>query len=275
MSDIKILTFFEKERICEERFRRAGQFWHLYSDGTVMENIFLNDTEMKAGLSILAASVQMVKQDIRLVTFVLMKNHIHLILCGHREKCLQLFDIFKDKMRRIFRKTIRGIDWKRFNAKILSIDSLKALRNEIIYVHRNPFVANPDQTPYGYPWSGGCAYFNPMIYDIGTDDIRSFSFDRQRKLTYSRDISPMGGLKFAGDKVFIPSFCDIDLGEGMFITAVHLAERAYHTSKITTLSPEQKVKLAKDLHFKYKASKQQLRRILRLENPVLDELFPI
>ena len=61
----------------------------------------------------------------------------------------------------------------------------------------------------------------------------------------------------------------------MFITAVHLAERAYHTSKITTLSPEQKVKLAKDLHFKYKASKQQLRRILRLENTVLDELFPI
>ena len=311
MSDIKILTFFEKERICEERFRRAGQFWHLYSDGTVMENIFLNDTEMKAGLSILAASVQMVKQDIRLVTFVLMKNHIHLILCGHREKCLQLFDIFKDKMRRIFRKTIRGIDWKRFNAKILSIDSLKALRNEIIYVHRNPFVANPDHTPYGYPWSGGCAYFNPLIYDIGADDIRAFSFDRQRKLTYSRNISPMGGLKFAGDKVFIPSFCDIDLGEGMFtdarsyfllltrnaeaysqiatrledkifltddemfITAVHLAERAYHTSKITTLSPEQKVKLAKDLHFKYKASKQQLRRILRLENTVLDELFPI
>ena len=154
MSDIKILTFFEKERICEERFRMAG-------------------------LSILAASVQMVKQDIRLVTFALMKNHIHLILCGHREKCLQLFDIFKDKMRRIFRKTIRGIDWKRFNAKILSIDSLKALRNEIIYVHRNPFVANPDQTPYGYPWSGGCAYFNPLIYDIGADDIRSFSFDKQ------------------------------------------------------------------------------------------------
>lgn len=59
------------------------------------------------------------------------------------------------------------------------------------------------------------------------------------------------------------------------ITAVHISENLYNTRKIATLTPEQRIRLAKELYFKYKASKQQVRRILRLENSVLNELFPI
>lgn len=310
MSDIKVLTFAEKERICEESFRTSGQFWHLYTDGTRMENIFLNDKDFKAGISILAATMHTVKPDVRLVTFVLMKNHLHLILCGRKEHCLRLFEILKDKFRRVFKKTERSIDWSRFMAELIPIDSLKALRNEIVYVHRNQFVASPEHTPFNYPWSGGYAYFSPMIKEIPTYEICSLSIDAQRRLTHSKDIGPMRGLRVAGETIYIPSFCDIRLGESMFTdarsyflsltrnseafsmiaarlkdrvfltddeiyaAATSLALKEYDTRQITLLNPGQRIKLAKDLHFRYNASVQQLRRILKLELSVLNELFP-
>lgn len=310
MSDIKVLTFVEKERICEELFRTSGQFWHLYTDGTRMEDIFLNDKDFKAGISILAASMQIVKPDVRLVTFVLMKNHLHLILCGHRKDCLRLWEILKDKIRRVFKTSERCIDWSNFQAEILPIDSLKALRNEIIYVHRNAFVANPEYTPQSYPWCGGCAYFNPMILEIPTRKAGSLSIDALRRLTHSKDITPMSALRFTGDKVYIPSFCDISLGESMFTNArsyffaltrnaeafsqiaarlkdkifltddeiyaaaSSIALKDYNTRQISTLTPDERIKLAKDLHFRYNASAQQLRRILKLDISILNELFP-
>lgn len=310
MSDIKVLTFAEKERRCEEIFRTSGQFWHLYTDGTKMGNIFMDDKDFKAGISILAAVMHIVKPEVELVTFVLMKNHLHLILCGRKEHCLHLFEILKDKYRRVFRKAERGVDWSRFMAEILPIDSLKTLRNEIIYAHRNPFVASPEHTPVSYPWSGGCAYFNPMIKEIPTREIGSLSIDAQRRLTRSKDISPMHGLRVAGDSIYIPSFCNIRLGESLFTdarsyflsltrnaeafstiaarlkdsvfltedeiytAATSLALKNFNTRQLALLNPGQRLELAKDLHFRYNASTQQLRRILKLELSVLNELFP-
>lgn len=310
MSETRVLTFAEKEMMCEESFMMAGQFWHLYTDGTRMGNIFLNDNDLNAGMAILAACAKVMYPEAILVTFELMKNHIHLILCGNREACLRLFVLLKDKLRRVFKKTARGLDWKVFQAEILPIESLKALRNEIIYTHRNAFVANPTYTPFSYQWGGGCAYFNPMIKEIRTDKISSFSIDRQRELTYSRDTCQLGELKFSGERVYIPSFCNIRLGESMFTdarsyffslsrnaeafsqiaarlkdkvfltddeiyaAALNLAGKEFGAGKITTLTPEQKIRLSKDLHFRYNASNHQLRRVLKLDIAVLNELFP-
>ena len=39
-------TFTEKEVECESVFRKEGPFWHLYTDGTVMENVFISDEMM-------------------------------------------------------------------------------------------------------------------------------------------------------------------------------------------------------------------------------------
>lgn len=310
MSDVKVLTFSEKERICEEIFRRSGKFWHLYTDGTQMENIFLDDKDFKTGMSILAAAIHTVQPEVDMVTFVLMKNHVHLILCGGRENCLHLWDLLKDKFRRVFKKSERCIDWSKFNATILPIDSLKALRNEIIYVHRNPFVASPEHTPYSYLWGGGCSFFNQMMSRLQTYGISTLSIDAQRKLTHSKEICRMHGLRFHDDIAYIPSFCNISLGESLFIdarsyfilltrnseafsqiaarlkdtvyltddeiysAAASLALKNYNSRQISILSPEHRIQLAKELHFKYNASVQQLRRILKLEASILNELFP-
>lgn len=112
------------------------------------------------------------------------------------------------------------------------------------------------------------------------------------------------------DIVHIPSFCRIDIGERMFrdarsyfnsltrnaeafsqiaerlkdtvfltddemyAAAVRYAEQNYSNRQLASLSPDQKIRLAKELHFRYNASNQQLRRLLRLDIGLLNELFP-
>ena len=145
---------------------------------------------------------------------------------------------------------------------------------------------------------------------LDTIGFEEMSYDRKRLLTHSRDISGLERLRFIGDRVYIPSFCDIRLGEEMysdarsyfsiltrraesygqiaerikdsvFLTddeifgvASAFVEKEFGVSKLALLSPEQKIRTAKELHFKYHASNQQLRRLLRLEIGVLEELFP-
>ena len=276
----RMLTYYEKERICENTFEANGPFWHLYTDGTTMQNIFLDETDFDTAMAVLAVS-RCRCDDVEMLTFEIMNNHLHIIASGKRERCLLMFEILKDKLRRVMSKMGRTVSWDKFIANIIPIPDLKALRNEIIYAHRNAFVADSRHTPYSYAWGGGCAYFNPIINELSVKD-----------------------------RVYIPSFCNIKLGEAMFTdarqyfygltrnaetfsqiaerlkdkifltddemyqAAVQQCETEFQTRQLATLAPEQKIALAKTLHFKYKASNQQLRRLLKLDMVILLELFP-
>jgi REP element-mobilizing transposase RayT len=304
-----MLTFAEKERICEMEFAKGGRFWHLFTDGSSMEDIFLNEDDMKTGMIALAMG-RCIYQEIEIITFELMSNHLHLILRGDRGACLELFGYFKKKLARIFCKQDRCIDWKRFKADILEIPDLKALRNEIIYVNRNAFVADPRFTPFSYPWGGGWAYFSPVINLLVTKSISEIGFEQARRITHSRDFEEFKSLKFIGNTVFIPSFCNIGLGERMFANArsyfmaltrnsegmsliaarlkdsIFLTDEELYTvafkygkeefecRSLILLTPEQRIKIAKELYYKYNASHKQIRRILKLDQSIISELFP-
>ena len=60
----------------------------------------------------------------------------------------------------------------------------------------------------------------------------------------------------------------------LYTVAVKYAEKAYRIVQLSLLSPEQKIIISKELHFKYNASNQQIRRILKLDISILNELFP-
>lgn len=304
-----MLTYAEREKICEREFEKAGPFWHLYTDGKRINTIFCSEEDFKKAMTALAIVVVLYKK-VKIITFELMGNHIHLILSGEKDECLEFFRQFKIRLRRVLRANGRIVDWDFFKADILKIDSLTMLRNEIIYVNRNAFVANPLFTPFSYPWGGGCAYFSPMLNLLPAKPLRELGFNKGREITHFRDIRMLDELKFVDDVVHIPSFCKTDIGESMFrdarsyfysltrnaeafseiasrlkdtvfltddeiyAVAVKYSENSFNNKQLGLLTPEQKIQLAKELHFKYNASNQQIRRILKLNPGVLDELFP-
>jgi len=304
-----MLTFAEKERECERIFEKSGPFWHLYTDGRVMEDFLCTEEDFKTAMTALAVAAVLFKK-VRIITFELMSNHIHMILNGEAEDCLELFERFKARLRRILKTNGRIINWDAFKADILPIETLNALRNEIIYVNRNAFVANPQFTPFNYPWGGGCAFFQPYFNRLPASSLRELGVNKARELTHFREIRLIEDLKFFGDIVFIPSFCRTDIGESMFrdarsyfnsltrnaeafsqiaqrvkdsvfltdeemyAAATMYAEKTYGNRQLSLLNPEQKIQLSKELHFKYNASNQQIRRLLKLDISILNELFP-
>ena len=60
----------------------------------------------------------------------------------------------------------------------------------------------------------------------------------------------------------------------LFSVAVSLSRKEYEVKKISELDKEQKIAVATKLHFNYNATNKQLKRVLRLDEVVLDSLFP-
>ena len=303
-----MMTFAEKERVCEMLFDANGPFCHVCTDGTAMADIFCDENELRDGMIALAVcAVLFRKAD--LMTFELMNNHVHMIMRGTEKDCLEFFEEFRKRLKRLFQRMGRPVDWSRFNAQVIGIDTLKALRNEIIYVNRNAYVANHNYTPFSYPWGGGWAYFSPVIDLLPAVPVKEMGARKVRELTHYRHVEAMSALRFVGDVPFIPSFCRVDIGQSMyrdarsyfhalsrnaeaysliasrlkdtvfltddemFVLAARFAEEKY-SSKLRVLTPDMKIQLARKLHYEYNASNVQLRRILNLDIAVLNELFP-
>ena len=307
--DFSALSFSEKERICENIFRDNGPYWHLYTDGTKMQNIFCCEEDFKAGMWCMAAAMHLCK-DVQMLTFELMGNHVHLILAGLKGDCIKAFDLFAARLKKAFPKRQQAIDWSQFEMDILPIDNLLALRNEIIYTNRNAYVATPAFTPDSYPWGGGCAYFSPWLKHLTTTLLGDRSIQIQREFLHTKKITPFADLREINSIPYIPSFCNIKLGESMFRDArsyfnsltrnaevfsqiasrlkdsIFLTDdelysalcshinKEYSIKAPSELSAQQKIDTARYMHFSYNASNQQLRRMLRMDIVVLDELFP-
>lgn len=307
--DFSALNFTEKEKICERIFISNGPYWHVYTDGTIMQNVFCCEEDFKTGMWCLAVAVHLC-EGVQLLTFELMGNHAHLILAGQRESCIKTFDLFAARLKKAFPKRERAIRWSQFKMDILPIDSLQALRNEIIYTNRNAFVANQTYTPYSYPWGGGCAYFCPWLQHLKTTLFGELPILTQREILHTRDITPFANLREINLMPFVPSFCNIALGESMFrdarsyfnsltrnaeafsqiadrlkdaifltddelysILCSHISKE-YSVRTPSGLSAQQKIDTARRMHFDYNATNQQLRRMLRMDMTILEELFP-
>lgn len=307
--DFGALSYSEKERVCESIFISNGPYWHLYTDGTKMQNIFCSEEDFKIGMWSLATSLHLCS-SVRALTFELMANHIHFILSGQKVECVKVFELFLSRLKQVFAKSGRAINWSCFKMDILPIVDIKALRNEIIYVNRNAYVASSAYTPDSYLWGGGCAYFNPWLKYLKVSPLGNQKVNIQRSLLHTRDVSPFSNMAEISSIPFIPSFCDIKLGESIFRDArsyfnaltrnaeafSEIASRLkdtifltdeelysvvrsyidieYSVKAVSLLTAKQKIDTARHLHFNYNATKQQLRRILRIDLPVLEELFP-
>ena len=95
--DFSALSFTEKEKICERIFISNGPYWHIYTDGTMMQNIFISKEDFIMGMWCLAAAQHLCK-SVRIITFELMGNHIHLILAGAKEDCIKVSDLFAARL---------------------------------------------------------------------------------------------------------------------------------------------------------------------------------
>lgn len=300
-----MLNYYENYH--EELFASHKPYWHLCTNGKEAPIIFSSDEEYALGLNILAAAACLVP-EVTILTFVLMSNHIHLILFGPREKCIELFNLFKAKLSRNMRD--KALNWNTFQASIKPIDDLDYLKTSIIYVNRNAYLADLNYNPFSYPWGAGREMFN-FKSNITTTKFDDLTLSKKREYLHTRDFCEnMCKLRFNGNLVEIDSFCRTDIAQSYFnnsrnytiflfkkvemLTRIALefkdevvvtdnelsriafitAKEKYQIDKLYLLTAEQKIEVAIELKKKYNATKSQLRRLLNLTREMLEKIFP-
>ncbi len=305
-----INDYVYRERECEHEFMNHGPFWHLFTPGEFQELIFKTADDYKFGITSSALALHEVNQSgghVKLYAFAVMSNHIHELLAGTKEDCLEYFKIRKSKLMRYF---AGKVDFSGFQCQLKEIKDLKAFRNEVAYINRNGFVNNLRETPFSYEWSSGMYYFNPVTLKVPLTKAEYLKFREKRQVFKSRgteDISP-----FSIDKDYVSPlcFCEISSGESLFRSAhqyfQHLsrasesygiiaktlgdkiflndeemfsvvyrkAKELYGIESIKLLPSEGRLKMARMMHFDYNASNNQIQRILKIDRQTVDALFP-
>lgn len=301
-------NFNHQDDVCEMLLGELGSCWHLWTP----ENhpiIFTDSSLFKSGMSLFAFAWQSFP-DIRILSFVLMSNHIHVCCCGEESRVRAFFAQYKKYLLKHFRFMERNDSLSGFECHLRRLDSLRDVRNVIVYDNRNPIVVNPAYTPFSYPWGAGSAYFNHEAKLRYAQCSRKITTREARAITHSREADTGTRLRILDDYVSPLSFCSIKIGESLFRSArdyfhllgrnmesdrkiaMEIGERAYYDDQdlydavmhvcrkqygkpnASLLSVEEKLDLARHMKYQYNASNKQIQRILKLQSGVVESIFP-
>lgn len=298
------------EQYCEYRFTAEAPFWHLYTDGNKVDIIFSTSEDFRIGMNLMAICCLRCPK-VKVITFELMNNHLHIILSGEKQKCIELFDMFKLLLTRCWNRHDKAVCLKHFDCELIEITSLHSLRNEIVYVNRNGFIARPDCTPFSYPWGTGAAFFNPFLRMLPSIDYERLTVRQKRNICHSNNTDlPPNKAKVFNDIIIPSSYCHIEEGEAYFRSAHqyfhHLSRKyeayseiakrlhesifisdeemysavcslclkLYNVKSPTLLGAKERIEMAKKMHQDYNASNRQIRNILKLDKNIVETMFP-
>lgn len=290
-------------------FNSPQGYWHI----STPENhpiIFTSELDFKAGMSIFGIAAALFP-SIVILTFQLMTNHIHVCLYGVKDDIVRFMSLLRHFLQRYFDATGRSIDLSGLeNYQLRSLSSPDEIRNVITYDNRNGFLVNPDCTPFSYPWGANKFFFNPDVVKRYKSEAIPLTVREIRALTKSRRADKVTSLKTLDGYVCPLSFCDIktamsfyrnasnyfyecsrnieahrtiaaDIGESVYFTdnelflAINIQKnKLFGDTPMNLLNKDQKVSLAKKMHYDFNANKKQIARMLHLNLQVLDTLFP-
>ena len=282
--------------------------FHICSDEN-HPDIFFSDSDFKAAMNILAMSIALF-ENIELYAFVLMSNHIHLLVGGPKDVVDAFFKLFVKTLSKYLRAEGKADLVYDLKANFHLVADPEHLLNVIVYIHRNPCVIDRSSSPYTYRWGSGRYYFNPEAVQRYTTCRRHITLCQRQQYSHSRKFDGVVSL-FETDNYISPlSFCHISECEEMFGSASrylflltrniestksiaaeigeHVSYSDYEmysivrkllskecgTDDLNCLSSSQKISLARILHYEYNSGNKQISRLLKLDISITDNLFP-
>ena len=312
--DAKGHSFYEKEDRCRRVFeltlRQYGGVWHLCTPGGKQPIIFKDPEDYVFAMTLMAMCA-FDCPPVQVITFIIMSNHIHVVLCGSEADVLAFFTLFKRRFQRYLAEKGQRTDLSHFACeKPIPIDTLESLRNQICYTNRNNFVVDPDQMPFSYPYGANGCYFLPVVQNRRDACFGELTLREKRRLVHAREVG-YPGTYIVTDGYFSPmSFCRLDIGEAVFRDARHyfnklskdvesyrgiaaqLGDRIFYTDdelydivkrickekhagqRPGLLGKNEKLELARLLRYDYNADNAKIMRMLSLPMALLDQLFP-
>lgn len=301
-------SFANADSKCSYAFTEAGPCWHLYTPEN-HEIILQNEADYRQCMSIMGVCSFLCKR-VRIFTYELMSNHIHLAMSGNNEDVMAFFTLFKKALGRYLNAMDRTVNLSGFTCEIRRIKTLADMRNVIVYINRNGYLVSNNNTPFSYPWGANSYYFNPMAKELFRKSGKHMTLREIQSAIHSRSADCVKDLLSLDGYACPMSFCSIETGESFFRDARQyfymlsrsmdaqreiaseigdtifytddelysairaIAIKQYGSFNLPTLPVEAKIELAKVMRYQYHASTKAITRMLRLETATVESLFP-
>ena len=298
------------EDLCRSAFETQGPFWHVFTDGNLSGVIFREPKDYVLGMNMVAYCANLYTGRVKIYTFQIMSNHFHFVVSGEEADVSGFFEQLKGRLRRCFAREKRGECIKDVVARVQLVEDLGYLRNLIVYVNRNGYVASKDATPYSYRWGANCYFFSVLSECEKSVPIGSVSVLERRSIFHSHEILLPESYSFIDGYISPKCYCFVSEAEQFFHSAHHyfghltrkvesfaeiarhlgdmvtytdeeiyvaiisICNKDYQVRNVVELAVDQKLDLAKKLRFGYNASNKQIIRMLRLDEYVVNSMFP-
>ena len=144
----------------KDPFKGQRGCYHFSTHHLEKQRIFRNDSDYIFGVNSLA--IKLPCYDVQVLAYCMMDNHFHLLLTGMYCQCLAFYDNVVLRIAQYVKNNygVSGI-LKRGDLDIVAVQSEQQMKEEICYIHRNPYKARIE-SPLAYRWSSADVYFNSV-----------------------------------------------------------------------------------------------------------------
>ena len=196
--------------------KREINFWLVTTEHLENQLWFRNEDDFKVGMNYVA--VQAAVGNVSVLAFILMSNHVHFVLKGHRIDAMAFIVGFKTRYAKYFQHKYSEKEILRRNGvdlKPLPIDE-EAIERAIAYVHMNCVAANICSSPMQYEWGSGNILFNRTRREgIKLKDI---SLRKRRQILHCAIQLPPEWILGLNEYILPDSYLDIEGAEFYFKT---------------------------------------------------------
>lgn len=280
-------------------------YFHICTDGNAVPWIFQDDEDFIAGVNRIA--ICKLITGVTVVCFILMDNHLHIILYGTVLKCKAFINNYK-RLTGIWisRKYCISEYLKHLPSEIIPITSEESLLNTIAYIDRNSIVAGYRYMPREYPWGTARYIFqDPSCREMGSSvSLSDLTVRARRSLLKSRVTVPTDWDVDSRGMILPKYFVDISRLERIFKSPSRYSyflakklegeiEMSMENSKKTFLNDKElrevtrkliinkfgvsdkeldiksKLVIAKELRYNYLSTVKQISRMLSLSEDLL------
>ena len=256
---------------------------------------FKDDEDFRAAMNYVAVVTILTK--VKVLTFILMSNHVHFVLLCDSESAKRFIDTFKKLYGGYFSRKYKVKDYfRRVKVDIREITGEEAVERVIAYVQMNCVAANICASSYFYPWGTGRCFFNDN--PVSCLPVGKMSRRAQIRMTRS-NVSLPSSFRYCDEGYILPeSYVNTEAVEALFrspkrynyflnssskakkilekdavpsfrdqnilSSALDLCRSLFRADSIESLNRDQKSELLKQLRRRFGADISQLSRVIGL-----------
>lgn len=301
-----VQTMIRRRKEREEIRQWKKGYYHLSTDGWKEGRLFHTASQYAYGMIVMGLVTLLF--DVKIYSFSLMPNHVHMILSGTGAACLDVFDYLRQKFSdRLIKDGYPALP-DDYWFKLVPIEDEQQMKNVFIYVDRNAYEKQIS-VPCGYPWSSGPLHYSLLGTLLTGQRADTFSKRKLIEMTGSSkpippdwEFHPAIGLlpcSFVDNRLFLrlfkspkeyesrlvkdyEAFVQVartldevpDYSEEDYVIIVdQMLERKFSGRGLWQLSNEEKGRLAVDLMKNYDMSVPQIAQAIKMSEHMVRQFL--